>query len=112
MAQPLKEHTMLTLDNKSSVPHKLRSASASTVVALGVLAAIAISVLVLALTGANRNAPTSSATKHPIRTSTSTRPVDHRGAGRCHAVLNPMTGELHGGCSIASPAANTPTPAP
>jgi hypothetical protein len=102
---------MLTLDNKSSVPHKPRSASASAAVALGVLAAIAVCVLALALTGAHRTAPTSPAT-HPHLTSTHSRPLDHLGTGTCHAVLNPMTGQLHGGCAIASPAANPPTPAP
>jgi hypothetical protein len=101
---------MLTLDNKSSVLHK-RGASASALVAVCVLAAIAVCALALALTGANRIAATSSAT-HPHLTSTYPRPVDRRGTGRCHAVLNPMTGQLHGGCAIAAPAANTPTSTP
>jgi hypothetical protein len=104
---PTKDHTMSMLDSKPRVLHKLRSASGSALVALGAL--IAVSVLTLALTGANRTIPTSSAT-HPHPASTYSRPVLYRGTGACHAELNPMTGQLHGGCAIATSTANTPTP--
>lgn len=102
---------MSTLDSKPPVLRKLRSASGSALVALGVLVAIAVFVLAFALTGANRTVPASSAT-HPHAAFTYSRSVDYRGTGRCYAVLNPITGELHGGCAVATPTANTPTPAP
>jgi hypothetical protein len=102
---------MSALESKPHVQHKLRSASGSVLTALGALIAIAISVLALALTGANRTIPVRSAT-HPHRASSYPRPRHYRGTGVCHAVLNPIPGQLHGGCAIATSTAGTPTPAP
>jgi hypothetical protein len=97
---------MSTLESKPRVEHKLRTASGS---ALGALIAIAVSALALALTGTNRTMPTRSATQ-PHSASSYPRRAHYRGTGVCHAVLNPVTGQLHGGCTIATSTANTPTP--
>ena len=102
---------MSTFESKPRVHHKLRSPSGSALAALGALIAIAIFVLALALTDANRTTPTSSATDpHPA--SSYPPPAHYRGTGACHTVLNPISGALHGGCAIPPSTATTPTPQP
>jgi hypothetical protein len=103
---------MSKLECHPRVPHRRKSGFGSALLAPGGLVAIAVTILFVALIGANRTIPTSPAT-HPHPASTYTPPNQYRVAGRCHAVLNPITGELHGGCAPATPTSrNTPTPAP
>jgi hypothetical protein len=87
---------MSTLHTTQHAPHKIRRAVGTGVVALGALIAIGVFVLILALTGANRPGSTSPATHaHPATAATPL--VQHHGVTPGGAVLDPITGEMHGG---------------
>jgi hypothetical protein len=43
----------------------------------------------------------------PCARSTHIPPILYLGTGACYAVLNPISGELHGGCTTASPPATS-----
>ncbi|HEY2651069.1 MAG TPA: hypothetical protein VGI50_04040 [Solirubrobacteraceae bacterium] len=58
------------------------------------LVAIAVTILFLAAPGAHHSVLANSTT----HTSVSPPPIQHRHTGGCHAVLDPLTGQMHGGC--------------
>jgi hypothetical protein len=100
---------MPTLKSRTPLPNKHRTASRTAAVVIAALAAIAVTVLILALSGAratippNQTAHIRSASAHPAPT--------HRPRSRkCHAVLDPMTGQMHGGCPPDQTNANPATP--
>ncbi len=87
---------MSTLQSTPRVPYRLRTRLGAGLVALGALIAIAVSVLILALTGANHTTTASSAT-HNAAAHVSVPVTQSHGTGAPHAVLDPLTGQMHGG---------------
>jgi hypothetical protein len=65
--------------------------------ALGALVAIAITILFLAFTSAQQTVHVNS-TAHHHPTPAHAKPNHHPRRGGCRAVLDPMTGQMHGGC--------------
>jgi hypothetical protein len=102
---------MSTLESDSGARHRSGTAVGSAAVALGALVAIAVTVLMLALTGAHQTLHVNSTTPtHP--TSALTAPIPYQDTGPCRAVLDPLTGQMHGGCAPDQtnphPATSTP----
>jgi hypothetical protein len=87
---------MSTLDSSPQIAPRLGNASGKGLLALGALIAVGVAVLILALTGANRTTPTSLVTDtHPA--TTHLRVVQSHSTGVSNAVLDPLTGQMHGG---------------
>jgi hypothetical protein len=78
--------------------HRHRTGLGSAAVALGALVAIAVTILFLALTSAHHTLPANS-TMHTEPPSTNAAPNQNRGTAQCHPVLDPSTGQMHGGCA-------------
>ena len=100
---------MPTLKSSPLLPNKHRSASRAAAVALVAVIAIAVTVLILALPGAHATLRASPAA-HTRVASTHTAPIHHPRNRRCHAVLDPMTEQMHGGCPPDQTNANPATP--
>lgn len=96
-SRPTTEHTMPPVHDNPHHPNKPRTGSRSAAVAVGALVAIAVTALVLPLTGAHPTNPTNAAAHTRLASTHRTRP-HHAPSTGCHAVLDPMTGQMHGGC--------------
>jgi hypothetical protein len=85
-----------TLDSNPRSTLRLRAGAGKGVVALGALVALGVMVIFLALTGANRATPTNSLS--PSHSAIAQRTVaQYHSTGVSHAVVDPITGQLHGG---------------
>jgi hypothetical protein len=93
---------MSTLQNTTRVPARTRAKTriAAIIVALGAGVAIGVSALTLALTGASTRNNAAVVTQS-IPTGLSAPPINSYGTG--HAVLDPASGQMHGG-GVLSPA--------
>lgn len=100
---------MPTLKNSQLLPNRSRSGWRTAALAVGTLVAIAVIVLVLALTGARGTAVANPPGATHSRSAHRTWSHHPRSRG-CRAVLDPMTGEMHGGCPPGHTNANPATP--
>jgi hypothetical protein len=85
---------MSTLQTTTHAPAKAKTRITAIVAALGALVAIGVSVLILSLTGASTRNNTAVMTQSVP--SGASAPLNN-GYGTGHAVLNPETGQMHGG---------------
>jgi hypothetical protein len=103
------EQTTPPLKPSPDPPNTPRRASRTTAVALSGLVAIAITGLVLVVTGVHAT-PRSTAAAHTRVAPTHTAPIHHPRTTGCRAVLDPMTGQMHGGCPPKQTHTNPATP--
>jgi hypothetical protein len=85
-----------TLHSNPRITLRLGAVAGKGVMALGALVAIGVTVLFLTLMGANRATPTSSLT-HTHSAIAHPSAVQNHSTGVFHAVIDPATGQLHGG---------------
>jgi hypothetical protein len=89
---------MSTHQGHPGVLYRHRTGLGSAAVALGALVAIAVTILFLALISAHHTVRANS-TMHTQPPSTNAAPIQNRGTAGCHPVLDPRTGQIHGGCA-------------